>query len=521
MNTDHKAPVGERGRQWPACAFLFDGGLADLPDPPLEFFVECVLAALSKADSAGRTQSRLMTGVPMLHSLAARVTAVHASERSNGHTESHDLDTYKYVVWEWLDSLNTTWSTVDREQGLDIFRLHTGECVALVSLDPAVRNLIDQDLRTTPGYIGGFEIDPGNPLHRIGFIKMLSYRAAIINGSVVQERSYEGNEDWPIKGAGAFLPHGLRWEPMGWLAMSGPPGLPRSELSDRGAQAAQGYLHKHEETIEERVLRAIERAYWLNPSHKAFEFTAIIKSNDILEALMPEEKFTGYLFNRAHKQGGAKANFFIDGLGIHPDDWRYLAAQLYYGLLSADPAKLDFQEWEGGYGMRFNVEMRVRGRSGQTATVRTGWMMKPGALPALSTAVPGDRTAELPDPVNPPILPPGPRGDAEWAQLWEWANSAGVKAGVETIPTPMFLVDHGPIAEGACGTALVRVRDARRGLARWLNRHGPGKTDGYGGVVVFNPLLSQSRDRAIAWAHEVILTLKLNGIDAELETFDT
>lgn len=46
--------------------------------------------------------------------------------------------------------------------------------------------------------------------------------------------------------------------------------------------------------------------------------------------------------------------------------------------------------------------------------------------------------------------------------------------------------------------ALVRVRDARRGLARWLSRSDIGETDGYGGVIMFSPIASQSRDRAIA-----------------------
>lgn len=519
MTVNGDEPPDIRVQRPPAYVFLFDGSVDGLPDPQLPFFTEAVLTALSRADSNGRTQSRLMTGLPMLDSLATRLTAVRGSESSSGRTESHDLDTYKYVVWEWLDSLKSTWSSIDREKSEEIFRLHTGECVALVSLDPALRDLIDQDLWATPGYIGAFEIDPGNPLHRSGFIERLCYVAAVIDGAVVQDRSYEGDEDWSVEGAAKFLPNGLRWEPMGWLAMSGPPGLAKLKLSDRGAQATAGYLRKHEDTVEGRVLRAIERAYWLNPSNKEFEFSAVGNEDDILEALMPDGKFTDYLFNREHKRGGPKSAFFIDVLGIEPDDWRYLAAQFYYGLMAAEPAKLEFCEWSAGYGMRFNVEMRVRGRSGQTAFVRTGWMLKPGKLPSLSSAVPGDRNASVPEPMEPSILSPGARGDAEWALLWDWANAAGVKAATETVPTPMYLVDDEPVAEGMCGTASVRVRDGRRGLARWLNKHGPGGTDGYGGVVVFSPIPSQSLDRAKAWAREVIVTFKLNGIDVELETF--
>ena len=507
--------------QHPACAFLFDGSAEGPTDPPLAFFVAAVLDALGNADTKGITRSRLMTGLPMLHRLATRTTAVHGEGRSSGHTESHDVATYKYVVWEWLDSLSLTWSTVDRDKGSEIFRLHTGECVAFVALDPALRAKVDAALRTTPGYVGAFEIDPGNPMHRIGFIEKLNYMAAITGGAVVQERSYEGDEDWPLEGADRFKPGGLRWEPIGWLYTEGPPALPKLTLSDRGAQAADGYLRKHQDSVEGRVLRAIERAYWLNPENRTFRFALTEDEGDFLEALMPDGKFTGYLFNRDHKDGGPKATFFIDVLGIEPEDWRYLAAQFYHGILAADPEKLEFREWNAGYGMRFNVNIRVRGRGGVAAVVRTGWMMRPGSLPALSSAMPGDRDAELPEAYDPPILPPGARGDTEWELLWAWANVAGHQAARTCVPTPMYIVGGEVISEGECGTALVRVQDAPRGFARWLKDHGVGETDNSGGVVMFSPVASQSRDRAIAWAREVIVVLKLNGIAAEMKTFDS
>lgn len=502
----------------PACAFLFDGSAEAVSDPPLAFFVEAVLTALSKADPGGCIQSRFMTGLPMLHTLTTRTTEVHVVENRSGHTEAYDMDTYKYVLWEWVDSLSLTWSTINPEAGVKIFLKHAGECVTLVSLDPAIRARVDAALRATPGYIGAFEIDPGNPLHRVGFVEKLSYAAAILDGAVVQDRSIEGDEDWPLQGADNFKPGGLRWEPMGWLYTEGPPGLARLELSDRGAQAAHGYLRKHEDTVAGRVLRAIERAYWLNPNRKTFKFTFAGEENDILEAIMPSGKFTEYLFNPKHKDGGSKSNFFINVLEIDPEDWRYLAAQFYQGLLTAEPEKLEFREWGVGYGMRFNVEMRVRGRLGQTAVVRTGWMMEPGALPSLASAMPGDRDANLRDAVDPPILRPGTRGDAEWAQLWAWANAAGIRAAADCVPTPMYLVGGDIISEGECGTALVRIRDPRQGFGLWLSKSGIGKAD-KNGVRVFSPIVSQSRDRAIAWSREFGVVLTLNGVEAVLESF--
>lgn len=133
---------------------------------------------------------------------------------------------------------------------------------------------------------------------------------------------------------------------------------------------------------------------------------------------MPEGKFTKYLFARDHKDGGSKAAFLIDQLGIEPEDWRYLAAQFYNGLLMAQPEAVKLNQWETGYGVRFDVQMRVRGRSGSKAVIVTGWNMNPDKLPSLSTAFPGDRNAEVLEPGDPPVLPPGTRTAADWTQLW-------------------------------------------------------------------------------------------------------
>lgn len=504
-----------------ACAFLFDGSVEGLPDPQLAYFTSEVLAALGTADPSGRTRSQFRVGLPTLSGFAERTTGVHGFERGSGRTVSHDKDIYKYVIWEWLDSMEADWHSVDRQSGLDIFRLHTGECVALSAIDSDIRDAIDISLRAIPGYVGAFVIDPGNPVHRGGFFDNLIYAAAIEGGTIVQELSYEGEQDWPLEGSATFKPGGPVWQPSGWLASSGPEGLPRGSVSERGKKAAEGVARKQAGTVEQRVLEEMSRAFFLNAGRKTFEFKAVAESSDILQAIMPEGKFTKYLFDRASKDGKSKAAFLIDDLGIDPEDWRYLAAQFYSGLLIAEPNAVKLNEWKTGYGARFDVPMRIRNRAGKTAVIVTGWNMNPGALPSLSTAYPGPRDAEAIEPGEPPILPPGARGDAEWSQLWGWATAAGVQAGESHVPTPMFLSGIAAISEGECGTALVRVFDARRGLARWLKREGLGDTDGYGGVVAFSPIPSQSIDRAKVWAQTVASILRLNGIEADVQSFDS
>ena len=508
----------EESRAAGPCAFLFDGNTDGVPAPQLSQFIAAVLAALSEVDPQGRTHSQMRIGVPSLSKFAERMTAVRGFATGSGRTISHDVDTYKYAVWEWLDSLKQGWSSVDPHLGQEVFRAHTGECVAFSAFHHDIREAVDAELQAAAGYVGCFALDPGNPVHRGGFFDLLIYAAAITSGDVMQDRSIEGHEDWPLEGAEQFKPNGLIWKDFGWLGSEGPRGLPRVTLSERGSQAATSLAKKHVQNVEARVLEEIERVFSMSGDRKVFEFESVGDAADVLEAIMREGKFTEYLFNRAHRKGGSKAAFVIEELGIDPEDWRYLAAQFYFGLLMAQPEALKLKQWETGYGVRFNVTLRVRNRSGRTAILVTGWNMNPGKLPSLSTALPGERDAKAVEPGDPPILPPGLRTDADWSQLWNWANAAGVIAGETVVPTPMYLVESDPVSEGECGSAVVLVPDARAGLARWLLQHGPGKTGRYGGAVVFSPLASQSVDRATAWARAVVSILRLNNIQADFES---
>ncbi|MEO9826335.1 MAG: DUF6883 domain-containing protein [Paracoccaceae bacterium] len=501
-----------------SCAFLFDGSADGLPEPQLPFFTAAVFDAVSVADPRGTIRTQLRLGLPSLLGFAERTTAVHGNEKSSGQTVSRDLDTYKLVILHWLESLGAGWSTVDREWGERIFRRHTYECVSLSALSDDVRDRVDAELWEVPGYVGGFEIDPGNPLHRGGFFELLIYGAAIVDGSVVQERTIEGDEDWALEGADRFRPSGFLWQDYGWLRSQGPEGLPKTDLSERGAATTSTLARKLAPNIEQRVIEALSEVLFLNSPKKTYGFKVTGGPEDILEAIMPEGKFTKYLFNRDHKDGGSKANFIINDIGIDPEDWRYLAAQFYFGLASAQPESVKLNEWTDGYGARFDVTMQVRGRSGKRGVLVTGWNMNPGALPSLSTAFPGKHDAGAVEAGEVPILPPGERTNTDWSKLWMWATEAGVLEAERAVPTPMYIVGYEPIAEGEIGSAAVRVADARRGMARWLKLSGFGHKDGYSGVIASSPVPSQSYDRSVAWARRVALILRLNGIEASVET---
>jgi hypothetical protein len=444
-----KVPVGDEKDL--ACAFLFDNSAKGIEESQLAFFTKAVLGALSTVDPGGKTSCQLRVGLPMLPNLARQTTAVQANDRSSGRTVSHIADTYKFIIWDWLDSLTEGWSTIDPEKGLDIFRLHTGECVTLTALDRSIRSDVDRLLRATPGYVGAFTLDPGNAVHRGAFADLLIYKAAIMDGTVFQELSIEGDPDFPVNGADSFKPGGLAWKPYYWLAENGPPDVPIAPSSQRGAQTVAALSRKHAGRIEHRVIEAIQSVFGLKLPGRPYAFEVVGTPADVLQALMPEGKFTHYLFSEEHEDGGPKAEFFIHTLGINPDDWRYLAAQFYEGLLAAKPEDVELKDWGDGYGARFNAYMRVQGRSGVTAVVKTGWMMRPGALPSLASAMPDDPRRNVVQPPPPQILPPGLKTDGDWKTLWEWADAAGMRALEEVVPTPLFLQGYPPIAEGEMG----------------------------------------------------------------------
>ena len=97
---------------------------------------------------------------------------------------------------------------------------------------------------------------------------------------------------------------------------------------------------KRQHTVQARVLARLASAYWSDAEGHGYSFEETIGDGDILEAILPDEKFTNYLFNTDHKDGRSKAKFFTEELGILPNDWRYLAAQFYEGLVLSEPRDL-------------------------------------------------------------------------------------------------------------------------------------------------------------------------------------
>ena len=157
-------------------------------------------------------------------------------------------------------------------------------------------------------------------------------------------------------------------------------------------------------------------------------------------------------------------------------------------------------------------------RKGKSGVLRTGWMLAPGEIPSLSTAVP-DRSEHAIKPPIPAVLRPEKTGNGWWEKLFVLADECGRNAHDAVLPTPMVLEEFEVIEEGECGFSYIVVKDARKGFARWLINTGRGERFYRGGAAIHSSSRSQSVERAEAYALSFARVLALNGVPSEVETY--
>jgi len=101
-------------------------------------------------------------------------------------------------------------------------------------------------------------------------------------------------------------------------------------------------------------------------------------------ARVEEQKIRGYLLNRAHPDGLAKARFFMRK-GYREDDWQRLADDLRRHGRQNDVVGIV----ESPYGARYAVDGLLRAPSGESIRLITIWIIEKGTdVPRLVTAYP-------------------------------------------------------------------------------------------------------------------------------------
>jgi hypothetical protein len=504
--------------------FFFNADAEGVPAFYGSVFDPAFLKALSDADPTASVCSRVLRGDAIVEAICVRITSVSQTDKHQSWTQGYDMELYRTVIWDLADAFAQQWHTFDLASFPFVIARSRVHCIVLASFPSALREEVDRRLRDTLGYLGAVELDLGNPVQNAIFVKHLIDDAFISGGAVYLVRNWEGVDDTVFTGALRFSPGGeRRLSPEEFIERKPP--LSVSDLSERGRISAERYEGKRTFTIEERIINAIGQLR--EAGTKPFAFTATSTPTSILQADLPEAKFIRYLLNPNHPKGGGKAKFFREVLAIGPDDWRYLAAQFYEGLRRIEFSDLKIKTWEtpeigeDGFGASFNCVLPIKGLNGRVALVLTNWILKPGLQPQFSTAVPAEKDLDAGHlPVAQPSVVSNRLPDKErWEELYTIADEAGRKAAARCVPTPMKVEGYDVEMEGMCGSASVRVADARKGFARWVVRSKLAYKHYRGGAQIFANHPSQSVDRAVAYAKAFAAVLKLNGVECTVESF--
>jgi hypothetical protein len=76
------------------------------------------------------------------------------------------------------------------------------------------------------------------------------------------------------------------------------------------------------------------------------------------------------------------------------------------------------------------------------------------------------------------------------------------------------VVQQWVVPDGVCGFAWVKVRPGNCSFALWLKKHKGGRTDYYGGIVLWVSAYNQSMEKKLAYARAFAGVVKEAGVDA-------
>ena len=493
-------------------AFLFD---EDHSDNEVFFgpqFASKIIGAIERF--APVPETRLLMGGLVHNLLVYEVSSVILEGNSaenlrleRSHNSEPNYNRRLSIICDLAETLSTTDSSFDENQILEFLARKNIWVVVAPALTAVQAREVHAAIAEFGPYLGYSSIDEGNPLHRRLFLESLfndkligphglAFRRDVFDDDDIHSAfgsDYVSKNGWKVYDAEDF---DARFpQPAISTANS-----PRGDLS---ALRLAGNDPGHRSRVAHELMR-IDSDKITSP----IAFSAR-KPADGIEFLLPSAKFTDYLLNSGHKEGGPKAKFFAERLDIQPDDWRYLADQILQGVKGAEFYRLRLSPFGASHG----ALVLVTGRNGKTAVIETGWRV-PEEGPALFvTAYPADRERSKGLAPNPERVPhPNVVGKSRWAAIDEFANRAGLFAAAAVIPKPMVLERFGTIWEGECGFGWVQLPDGRTSFARWIVAQGHGYPN-RPGVSIYSRAETQSVMKNRAYAEAYAEVLRSNGFD--------
>lgn len=99
-------------------------------------------------------------------------------------------------------------------------------------------------------------------------------------------------------------------------------------------------------------------------------------------AIIPDAKFTKYIFDGEHPEGLAKGRAFSSRLGYDINNWQELQNEIKHKALKYPATFKD----NNGYGNRYEQKIVIYGKKGTPANVVVGWMHKSDGSISMSSA---------------------------------------------------------------------------------------------------------------------------------------
>src|SRR3569833_2089783 len=234
-------------------------------------------------------------------------------------------------------------------------------------------------------------VDLGNPLHRYVFIEAMFKDAFLRGGRVYIRGGVPGTGDPSFIGADTFSSAGVGIVPYVQFDNVAPPLVLPGALSARGLVSEMRMERRMALDVHQKVMRDLSFSRSLRDLDREFSWDLSQLPDAPEEVNVQASKIADYLLNHDHQDIQGKAKFFAEHLGLTKSDRTYLHGQFIdaLGHVTYDDVRID------DYGVRFTANLPVTGKNGKTATIETGWIVRPGERASFVTAYPGEKDAAL------------------------------------------------------------------------------------------------------------------------------
>jgi hypothetical protein len=499
----------------PTIAFLFQGD--DLRVGDFDLICEAIFQAVLSTTS--EDNFHLRSGGILLQRFSERMTAVSRARISNrptiSYTVSDDKALRATIAAAFAVSASAQHHRFETEALSTVFVTKEVECVTVSDMRLGCADLIHHALKEKLAcYLGCFEVDRGDPLAlelaANGLIPFCHYENRALKWIVPFD--HDGADDTVLSWARQLPFSSIK------LTSHDPDRILGEQVSPQGEKSVQLLNGRAHSQHAEDVLIAFRTS--LQDSKDTTELRIEFGKAEFGNIRADVRKLRDYCLNEQHTKpdgtpgdGRGKAYLFRRLLGITRNDWRFLGEQLVAGLTQALVKRVR----KSDYGIQYTLTIPVTGRNGVTKLVTSGWIIRPNESPSLATAYIADNAETTEAGPLAHLVVDRPDDSDFWQRLYERARQHGAKMAEDWTPTPMWVEGvTEAIVEGICGSAWVRVPDARSRFSRWLKKNDLGSSGHGRGCFVFAGTASQSLERAQKYCEGFAQVLRLNGVECEV-----